>query len=627
MKSSRNVTNALKMDTTSDTRRKHYDAARGLSFVSPYVEIGDNYNNESPESSPLLGEGSSINSFLDEAEIITTASELNTIKAHDRMRKKLRYFFMNPIQKWNAKRRFPWKLCLQVIKIIFASVQLILFGLNSYRYVTQHVEMTTALSRFFLKDWALDVAVYPPSNGPYAAYTIPEFYENIDNVIRQFSKVSILPIGPYSYDNQNDTLSPMLFCSNHYVGDVFPENSTITIHGKPVEKCVWITPLYSSGSDQWDNFTLESFLKDLNFTLNFKTLVKAQLHFRLRTILIKSMTKLDVPECYKLKIDVSYDNSEHDGQLLISLKIRSKKLSCQVHSKTESNRENASYLLRQFLNSFVIILCLLSGVLCIRSLYKGYTLGGEVVEFFKEYYSKDIPTWEFLDFIDFWYVNIIISDIMLLFGSLIKLQIEERSAEGHEYSKCTVLLGIANLLIWVGLLRYLGFFPKYNMLILALKRALPNVLRFTLCAVFLYLGFCFCGWIVLAPYHVKFRTLSRASECLFSVMNGDDMFATFALVDTGNILIWWFSRFYLYTFLLLFIYVVVSLFISVIMDTFETIKINYLYGSPPKTTVEIFIAAETYSAIPATPSSDRSDINSPGMSAKVWCWLKSKLHI
>lgn len=613
------------MDSPPLRRQKYLDAAERLPFVSPYVEISsDNFSSESNEIAPIIA-GSSVNSFLDEAEIISSVSEQNTARAHDGMRKKLRYFFMNPIQKWNAKGRFPWKLCLQIVKIIIATIQLFVFGLSSYRYVTQHVDMTTALSRFFLKDWTLDVAVYPPSDGPYAVYTIPEFFENINHVIRQFTKVSTHPIGPYSYDSQNETLTAIMFCAKHYDGDVFPENSTISINGDPKVNCEVIPPLYPSNSELWDNFTLEAFLQESNFTLNFKTLIKAHLHFKLRTIFIKSMTKLDIPECYRLNIDVSYDNSEHDGQILIELKIRSVKLNCHIISQAETDQQNLYYLLRQLLNSIVIILCLLSGVLCVRSIFKGYALGREAVQFFKLYYSKDIPTWERIDFIDFWYVNIVISDIMLIFGSLIKLQIEERSVEGNEYSKCTVLLGVGNLLIWVGLLRYLGFFPKYNMLILTLKRSLPNVLRFTLCAVFLYAGFCFCGWIVLAPYHIKFRTLSRSSECLFAIMNGDDMFATFALVNTGNNLIWWFSRLYLYLFLLLFIYVVISLFISVIMDTFESIKFSYLYGFPPKTTVEIFLAAESHTSMPVGPAT--VERNSPGIFTKLWSWLKLRLHI
>jgi len=105
----------------------------------------------------------------------------------------------------------------------------------------------------------------------------------------------------------------------------------------------------------------------------------------------------------------------------------------------------------------------------------------------------------------------------------------------------------------------------------------------------LYSGFCFCGWVVLGPYHLKFRTISRTSECLFALMNGDDLFATFAITNTKSVLIWWFSRLYLYGFIILFIYVVLSLFIAIIMDSYETIK-DYYQNGFPLTDMQKFIA-------------------------------------
>jgi len=178
------------------------------------------------------------------------------------------------------------------------------------------------------------------------------------------------------------------------------------------------------------------------------------------------------------------------------------------------------------------------------------------------------------------------------------------------------------MLVWFGILRYLGFFKTYNVLILTLQRATPNVLRFSLCALIVYAGFTFCGWLILGPYHIKvsctcdfhfrflacrimksycnlsqlvfyfiqtqFSTLSMTSECLFSLINGDDMFATFAGMSSKSTLLWWFSRLYLYTFISLFIYVVLSLFIALIMDAYDTIKTYYSKGVP-RTFLEEFI--------------------------------------
>ena len=74
------------------------------------------------------------------------------------------------------------------------------------------------------------------------------------------------------------------------------------------------------------------------------------------------------------------------------------------------------------------------------------------------------------------------------------------------YSKCpnnyrappfSLMLGTGNCLVWFGILRYLGFFRTYNVLILTMKGAAPNMFRFLICSSFLYVGFSFAGWVIL----------------------------------------------------------------------------------------------------------------------------------
>lgn len=72
----------------------------------------------------------------------------------------------------------------------------------------------------------------------------------------------------------------------------------------------------------------------------------------------------------------------------------------------------------------------------------------------------------------------------------------------------------------------------------------------------------------------QFRDLWTVSECMFSLINGDDMFMTFAEMNQKSYAAWVFSKIYLYTFISLFIYVVLSLFIGIISDTYERIKVG-----------------------------------------------------
>lgn len=80
----------------------------------------------------------------------------------------------------------------------------------------------------------------------------------------------------------------------------------------------------------------------------------------------------------------------------------------------------------------------------------------------------------------------------------------------------------------------------------------------------------------------QFRSLSMVSECLFSLINGDDMFVTFAAMQTQqgrSSLVWLFSQIYLYSFISLFIYMVLSLFIALITGAYDAIKVSR--ASPP----------------------------------------------
>lgn len=114
---------------------------------------------------------------------------------------------------------------------------------------------------------------------------------------------------------------------------------------------------------------------------------------------------------------------------------------------------------------------------------------------------------------------ILFNDVLLILGSALKEQIERKFLVVDQWDTCSLFLGIGNLLVWFGVLRYLGFFKTYNVVILTLKKAAPKIFRFLVAALLIYAGFAFCGWLILGPYHMKFRSLATTSECLFSLID------------------------------------------------------------------------------------------------------------
>lgn len=151
--------------------------------------------------------------------------------------------------------------------------------------------------------------------------------------------------------------------------------------------------------------------------------------------------------------------------------------------------------------------------LCGRAIYRAQLLRIATTNFFCTTFGHDLSWDGKMEFFNLWYIMICINDVLLILGSALKEQIEHSHYTMNEWNNCSLFLGIGNLLVWFGVLRYLGFFKTYNVVILTLKRAAPKITRFLLCALLIYAGFVFCGWLILGPYHIKFRSLSMTSEC------------------------------------------------------------------------------------------------------------------
>lgn len=502
-----------------------------------------------------------------------------------KMRKKLKFFFMNPVEKWQAKRRFPYKFLVQVFKIVLVTIQLCLFAHNRYKHVSYSWDSRITFSHLFLKGWdaTREVNSYPPALGSLALYNKDAFFQTIDYAVTGYSNL-YNAIGPYSYASENNTIVPPKLCLDQYKeGTIFAFNESYVFNSDVNSSCIDIN-IPENKSD----FSSLDFFREKGYEINFASLIRAVLHFSLKTINFEAAGPITPPDCFKFDIMILFDNENMDGQLLLNLDVVPVRLECNGELKYVDDGR-LDYILRTILNVLVIMICGVSFILCSRAIFKAQQLKMETVKFFRDHFKKELSVEGRFEFWNLWYIMIIINDVLIIFGSAMKEQIERQQYVGDQWNTCSVFLGSGNLLVWFGVLRYLGFFKTYNVVILTLKKACPQVARFLLCAILIYAGFTFCGWLVLGPYHLKFRSLASTSECLFSLINGDDMYATFSIMSFKSPLLWWFSRIYLYSFISLYIYVILSLFISVIMDAYETIKLYYKEGFP-KNDVLLFMS-------------------------------------
>ncbi|XP_035254968.1 mucolipin-1 isoform X2 [Anguilla anguilla] len=509
----------------------------------------------------------------------------------EELRRKLKYYFMSPCDKFHAKGRKPFKLGLQMLKIVIVTAQLVLFGLSNQMVVTFNEENTASFKNIFLKDYGED------TEEPLTVYTQSDVYSHIQYAIEQYLALPATTVGRYAYVyGVGVNGSALSLCQRYFrKGSIDPANDTFDIDPHVVTECIGVNPLATPPGPLGHTYK--------NLTLQFHKLINVTIEFQLKAINIQTIINNEIPDCYTFTVTIVLDNKAHSGQVKISLHNKASIQECTDPS-VSGHAENYQRLLFDLL---VAVVCLLSLLLCGRSIVRGIFLQNEFVRFFRSSLGRRVCWGDRLEFINGWYILLVVSDVLTITGSFIKIGIDYKNLSS--YDVCGILLGTSTLLVWVGVIRYFSFFQKYNVsdgsssssssvaalvrdpqevkycalltpapppprqiLIITLRAAFPNVIRFCCCAAAIYMGYCFCGWIVLGPYHVKFRSLSMVSECLFSLINGDDMYVTFVGMQGSSPLVWIFSQVYLYTFISLFIYMVLSLFIALITGAYETIK-------------------------------------------------------
>uniref|UniRef100_A0A8U8AYP2 Mucolipin TRP cation channel 2 n=1 Tax=Geospiza parvula TaxID=87175 RepID=A0A8U8AYP2_GEOPR len=458
------------------------------------------------------------------------------------LKEDLKFYFMNPCEKYRARRQIPWKLALQILKILMVTTQLVFFGLSNQLVVSFKEENTVAFKHLFLKGYSgTDEDDYSCS-----IYTQQDAYDSIFYVINQYRNLKNISLGTLGYEHEESGLK---ICKQQYKrGTMLPSNDTLNIDVSTETgtvllylKCLAVEYLNSTGFIFLE-CNLASPVSDV--ALYFQITFNNRAHSGKIKVYFDSDT--DIQECK----DWHIFNSElalNDCSSEYYRKMRCVELE---HYHVFHPRWPVTKDLNACQQRFV--------------------------NFFLEKHKRRVCYADRLEFLNGWYVLVIISDVMTIIGSILKMEIKAKNLTS--YDVCSILLGTSTLFVWVGVIRYLGYFQTYNVLILTMQASLPKVLRFCCCAGMIYLGYTFCGWIVLGPYHEKFEDLNTVAECLFSLVNGDDMFATFAQIQEKSSLVWMFSRLYLYSFISLFIYMILSLFIALITDSYDTIKVKHLFS-------------------------------------------------
>ncbi|RXN36819.1 mucolipin-3 isoform X2 [Labeo rohita] len=206
----------------------------------------------------------------------------------EKFRRKLKYFFMSPCDKYKARRRKPWKLMLQIIKVAVVTIQLVSFGLSNQMVVQFKEENLMAFKHMFLKSFT------DSSTDTYAIYTQQDVYTHIVYTVEQFLMLPSITVGNHEYEKKGDVYAPLTICQQFYRnGSISPANETFDIDAQVKEECLQIYPV-----KPFSTFTANP----LNFTLHFERLLTVTVNFTLKAINLETVQYHELPDCYEFDI-------------------------------------------------------------------------------------------------------------------------------------------------------------------------------------------------------------------------------------------------------------------------------------------------------------------------------------
>uniref|UniRef100_A0A3P9QBU4 Mucolipin TRP cation channel 3 n=1 Tax=Poecilia reticulata TaxID=8081 RepID=A0A3P9QBU4_POERE len=222
------------------------------------------------------------------------------------LRRKIKYYFMNPCEKYHARGRIPWKLMLQIVKIAIITMQLVLFGLSNQMVVTFKEENLLTFKHLFLKDYV------DGGMETYAVYRQADVYDHIDYIITQYGLLHNNTVGNHEYEKSGSSYNPLLLCQDFYRnGSIYPGSETFEIDAHVHTECLKIYPANPEP------------LRDMpeNFELHFKRLLLVKITFAVMAINLQTVRYRELPDCYDFTVIITFNNQAHSGRMTVDLEM------------------------------------------------------------------------------------------------------------------------------------------------------------------------------------------------------------------------------------------------------------------------------------------------------------------
>ncbi|XP_011402441.1 PREDICTED: mucolipin-3-like [Amphimedon queenslandica] len=537
--------------------------------TAPFRHLSDAASMDSAVStSPLTSNGgrrTGVETIIDGSISFAPSREKlkhlkSRLKLHDLSQNELElkaalYFHIcNPLKRWKVEKLVPYKLVLQVIKTFLLVAQVLLFA-----YSTSNHRSVFLYNSGLLFDQLLSRNTSIVSYGTVRySYTQSSLTADMDHLLDRYYQLPNITLGSYGHQVNPEGEPEPVRATLVQFKESQPNPTSPHYYSFDYTPITTIVILNST-----DNGTLTDQLYEHGMDLTFVRFISLELQMSITGVLITDTSHI---ECYLFYVKVLYQKESSKGRISYHLKTEDEKIECNGDPPADVS----SFLIfLTVLDVIVIIASVIStGFIC-HTLRRSFVLAKAMGEFYESQLGiYDLSWFERKSLFSIWHIFTGFSDLLLIIGTLLKILLEYE-VPVHSVT-VRILIGTALIVQSSAMLRYFSFFKQLNALTRTLSAASPELIKFLFCTSILYFAYALCGLVVFGSYNEEmFGNFGNSVEILFALINGDSIWLIFRAFNDQDILIYIYSRLFVYLFIFLFIYAVLNLFTSLVKTAYD----------------------------------------------------------
>ena len=473
--------------------------------------------------------------------------------------------FLSPIEKYKIYGAFPYSMLINVILAITTTAQILIVIGSTTSY-------TRAEERFFHEMFVADAENKTVEYSKKAyLYSIDDLKAHFEKSINNFYSIEDVSLEnlTYAYPIETSSIIMKINYFNSYYNKTNRHNFT---------KYFSIDNTHHGPFDESFNVTeLKDMIKVMKyFTLNYTLQSYVPFNYA------------DYAECFVWFLTQKY-SFEQRSHFSVTLDIKREmcddsdiKDEEELNSKT-TNTKTASIIKSFFwIHVIVIILTMWNMFLTMKNIFVNAKIYWHLKSTYRNILEK-VPRssapnemkikskWDMLTSKDrnrifsLWNVITLFGNLTQFFGALFSLMEQDDMVNVTEF-----LVGLGCFMAYIDIGRYLDYIREYATIFNTIKKSIPNVLRYFLGVLPIFLGFIFFG-VAIFWRSERFASIPMAIVSLFAMMNGDSIYDIIKDLAGVNFFI---GQIYAYTFGILFIAVVMNIFVSIIEEAYVASKIK-----------------------------------------------------